>query len=84
MPRAPEGMVPAAKKEVLNGDNDLLVFMDEPEESSSGSGKVDKPWKVLIVDDEKQIHAATRFALKGVVLLKGGLRSSVPTVQQKR
>ncbi|MBK8973851.1 MAG: EAL domain-containing protein [Hahellaceae bacterium] len=54
-------------------DNDLLVFMDEPEESSNVPGKMEKPWKVLIVDDEEQIHAATRFALKGVVFADRGL-----------
>jgi diguanylate cyclase (GGDEF)-like protein len=46
--------------------NDLLVFAAEQDDDLSVPLKRELPWKVLIVDDEEQIHAATRFALKGV------------------
>lgn len=54
-------------------DDDLLVFADEPENESSPTGLNESPWKVLVVDDEEQIHAATRFALRDVRFSGRGL-----------
>ena len=45
-------------------DDEAFVFMDEPD------GPAERPqarvWQVLLVDDEPDVHAATRLALKGM------------------
>lgn len=52
-------------------DNDELLFADEsPEES--GSGK-DKFWKILIVDDEDDVHSTTRLVLDDFLFEGAGL-----------
>ena len=43
--------------------NDLMSFLSEPEEPES-SGK--PTWRILIVDDEPDVHRATELALKEV------------------
>ncbi|RRJ84544.1 GGDEF/EAL domain-containing response regulator [Aestuariirhabdus litorea] len=45
----------------MTANDDLLVFMDEGEPAPTGNGN--PPWKILVVDDEQQMHQATRFAL---------------------
>lgn len=46
-------------------EDDVIVFDKEPETPApSASG-----WKVLIVDDDEDVHRATRYALKGVDVL---------------
>ena len=52
--------------------NDLLVFADEEKESPilKEEMKVDTSyWRILIVDDDEDVHAATKFALKGMSIL---------------
>ena len=44
------------------GSHNLMVFADDVEEVSS-SGSV--PWKILIVDDDPDVHSTTKLALKG-------------------
>ena len=49
-------------------EDDLLIFEKErdlPDINSSTPA----PWKVLIVDDDKQIHMVTTFALKDISIL---------------
>ena len=46
-------------------DDDFLTFVEESEPESSTGHLV---WRVLIVDDEPDIHTATLLALKGVVI----------------
>ncbi|UCG28497.1 MAG: hypothetical protein JSV24_03810, partial [Bacteroidales bacterium] len=46
------------------------LFIDEPdgevvEEAISGEKEQGERWKVLVVDDEEDIHSVTRMALKG-------------------
>lgn len=41
--------------------NDELIFADEQEEKAISKGN----WKILIVDDEEQIHSVTKLALRG-------------------
>lgn len=43
-------------------DSDELVFAEETAVTPSASSE-DDPWKVLIVDDEEQVHRVTRLAL---------------------
>ncbi len=44
--------------------DDELVFADEPIATSSETGA---DWKILIVDDEEEVHRITRLALSDVV-----------------
>lgn len=41
---------------------DDLLFMDEEDVETKDTGE---PWKILIVDDETEVHDVTRFALSG-------------------
>ncbi|MDX2305897.1 MAG: SpoIIE family protein phosphatase [Microscillaceae bacterium] len=43
-------------------EDDDLLFMEEDEHASSTIENSEK-WKILIVDDEEEIHTVTRFAL---------------------
>ncbi|MCG8518820.1 MAG: EAL domain-containing protein [Pseudomonadales bacterium] len=47
-----------------SGD-DLMVFADE---IKSEDTRTSKPWKILVVDDDPDVHAATRLALKGLTV----------------
>lgn len=50
-------------------DEDLLEFADESDAPSAASAAAE-PWRILIVDDDEEIHRATMFALRGVVLFE--------------
>lgn len=43
---------------------DEILFMDEDNSATNIAGKHDKNWKVLIVDDEREIHMVTTHVLK--------------------
>lgn len=43
-----------------------MTFDDEPEEVSSAN---DSMWNILIVDDDKNVHTATKYALKDAAIL---------------
>lgn len=48
-------------------DDDLFIFADEetlPEENARGGR-----WKILIVDDDAEVHTATEFTLRDTVIL---------------
>ena len=45
-------------------DDDELLFLDEDALDSIPSNPKALPWKVLVVDDEEQVHAVTRLALR--------------------
>ncbi|OYD86002.1 response regulator [Azospirillum brasilense] len=49
-------------------DDDDLLFADEdaPDPSSATSGPAAAPWKLLIVDDDPEVHAITRVVLNDV------------------
>ena len=47
-------------------DDDLLTFVDEVTSAPSAAEK--QVWRILIVDDEPDVHQATQLALKGVVV----------------
>ncbi len=47
--------------------DDLIEIVDDGGGGAPG-GERPRPWRVLVVDDEREVHAATLFALKdGVV-----------------
>lgn len=45
-------------------DSDAIVFIDEKERTQTSVSRI--PWKILIVDDEKEIHDVTKMVLRGV------------------
>ncbi|MEN2425708.1 DUF3369 domain-containing protein [Chromobacterium vaccinii] len=47
-------------------DDDNWLLDDNDGEETPRPSEVRKPWKVLIVDDEKDVHTATRIALRGI------------------
>lgn len=60
-----------------SNDNDLFVFQDEGDLSAATSSqqelaalsKTDRVWRILITDDEEDVHQATKFALRDMQLL---------------
>ncbi|MDC7241134.1 MAG: EAL domain-containing protein [Spirochaetales bacterium] len=50
-----------------------FVFADESEESSTTAAEA---WEILIVDDDQDVHDATIFALKDIVILDRKLQFS--------
>ncbi len=46
-------------------DKDILTFADEVAKDDSTDQPLARPWKVLVADDEKEIHEITRIALGG-------------------
>jgi response regulator RpfG family c-di-GMP phosphodiesterase len=53
-----------------NDQDDWLIDDDAP---SAASPFVGSPWRILIVDDEPDVHAVTRLALQGVTYKGRGL-----------
>jgi len=55
---------------MAGAEDELLSFEDDVQKefpASSGSGGA--AWRVLIVDDDEDVHRATEFALRGVAIL---------------
>ena len=52
-------------------DDDLMQFADDEQSRSKGvtSGGT-RDWCILIVDDEKDVHRATKFALRNTIILE--------------
>ena len=48
-----------------NTENDLLTFVDKSEAHAYQSSKV---WRILVVDDEPDVHHVTKIALKGLTI----------------
>ncbi len=61
------------KREVVNGtDDDAMVFVDEIAGSpmhDQGLQVAPKTWRILIADDEADVHRATQFALRDTTIL---------------
>lgn len=56
---------------MMNGDDDLLFSDDDDGSAQEGpperlKGASQRPWRVLIVDDDREVHAITRLALGNV------------------
>ena len=52
-------------------ENDDVVFL--PENPLANSQDVSAPWKVLIVDDDEGVHAATRLSLQNIRFRNRGI-----------
>ena len=48
--------------------NDELIFLDD-DDGGTGRGAELQPWRVLVVDDDPDVHEATRFGLAHVSIL---------------
>ncbi|MGV6827026.1 MAG: DUF3369 domain-containing protein [bacterium] len=54
-------------------NDDFLTFVDDDESTESGNDAVE-PWKVLVVDDEEEVHAVTKLALTDFEFAGRGLK----------
>lgn len=46
--------------------DDMVTVVDDRQGEAIPAAAVGKPWKILIVDDESEVHQATLFALSGL------------------
>ncbi len=53
--------------------NEFLFAHEQPEKKTSEATPQRPKWKILIVDDEKEVHAVTRLALMDVTFEGAGL-----------
>ncbi|WP_457421880.1 putative bifunctional diguanylate cyclase/phosphodiesterase [Roseateles sp. P5_E7] len=49
-------------------DDDLLELLDEPEPVEGEHRPQDRPWRILIVDDDGDVHKATELAMQGLTV----------------
>ncbi len=57
-------------KDLMDFDDDRLVFADEDEEAEVGNMELpDDHWTVMIVDDDESVHAVTRMVLADFTFL---------------
>ena len=54
--------------------DDLIAFTDESEERDLPATAGPPPWKVLIVDDDPEVHSVTRFVLQDLRIFGRPLR----------
>jgi CheY-like chemotaxis protein len=52
---------PPSKPPASDEDEDALRFA--PTVMGAGTGAIERPWTVLVVDDDRDVHEATRLAL---------------------
>ncbi len=55
-------------KECQTENDDVLDFLDEAEDEQDLMAKQKMPWKILVTDDDKNVHDTTLLALHGVKL----------------
>ena len=56
-----------------NDDDNWLLEDDSPPEHAEPLSPLKRPWKILIVDDEKDVHTATRLAIQDIRFKDKGL-----------
>lgn len=54
--------------------NDDLLFSDDPVDLPDETSQQAEPWKILIVDDEPEVHDVTTLALNGFTFADRGLK----------
>lgn len=57
----------------ITGNDDWMIDDDADAKANSSSAPDDRPWRVLIVDDEPDIHSVTKYALERVTFKGRGL-----------
>jgi diguanylate cyclase (GGDEF)-like protein len=50
-------------------DDRLELIEDEPPENGASTKHGQRPWRILIVDDDEQVHSSTLFALSDTTIL---------------
>jgi len=55
-------------QETATVDDDLLELLDEPEHPDPDHRPHDRPWRILIVDDDGDVHKATELAMQGLTV----------------
>ena len=55
-------------QETPDADDDLLELLDEPEHGEGEHRHSDRPWRILIVDDDGDVHKATELAMQGLTV----------------
>lgn len=55
--------------QVSENTNDDFLFIDDSEEDEILDSAIRDTWKVLIVDDDPEIHSVTQLALSDLVVL---------------
>ena len=60
----PASITPSGASTVANDQHDALVFLDEG--PAQGPLEQRRPWRILIVDDDADVHSTTTFALGSV------------------
>ena len=63
---------PSFADQGLPESDDCVIF--EEESSGGASGPITESWCVLVVDDDPEVHTATRFALSSIIILDRPLR----------
>ncbi|MDT9000704.1 EAL domain-containing protein [Paucibacter sp. APW11] len=65
MPETPS----LADSSVEHDDDDLLQFLDGPEHHDDEAADLGRqPWRILIVDDDADVHKATELAMQGLLV----------------
>ena len=49
-------------------DDDLLELLDDPEHNEHEHRPQNRPWRILIVDDDGDVHKATELAMQGLTV----------------
>ncbi|MGH8852922.1 MAG: GGDEF/EAL domain-containing response regulator [Telluria sp.] len=63
----PASMTPTGTQSEARDDRDDLLFVDEIDTSSpAGAAHPGLSWRILVVDDDADVHSTTSFALKNV------------------
>lgn len=55
-------------QEAHAADDDLLDLLDEPEHAHGEQRQQERPWRILIVDDDGDVHKATELAMQGLTI----------------
>ena len=53
----------------MSVSDDPLVFLDEEDDAAESSADFSPPWRILVVDDDGDVHETSRFALSGIRIL---------------
>jgi response regulator RpfG family c-di-GMP phosphodiesterase len=71
-------------EQYIHPDEDNWLLDDDAEQEAQDSGNPPKqPWKILIVDDEKDVHTATRLAIQDIRYKDRGLALLYATSAQE-
>ena len=64
----------SATADSMTEDGDLLEFLDDPEPNQGDGATAFKPWRILVVDDDGDVHKSTELAMQGLLIENRPLR----------